>query len=150
MGGAWRRIHDIFERAGATNVTWVWSPYVESGSTHPIDGLYPGDDVVDLLGVDGYNWGTYRKHSWKHPDEVFGSTLARLRKLAKKPIVIAETESAEQGGDKAKWIREFFRTVEKNPDVIAFVWFNLRAHTDWRITSSPSARQAVAAEMSDT
>jgi hypothetical protein len=28
---AWRHVHDLFAAAGATNVTWVWCPFVEGG-----------------------------------------------------------------------------------------------------------------------
>ena len=26
---AWRHVHDIFAAVGATNVTWVWCPFVD-------------------------------------------------------------------------------------------------------------------------
>ena len=58
---AWRRIHDIFVRAGATNVVWVWEPNNESvpnASWNSFASYYPGDSYVDWVGVDGYNWST--------------------------------------------------------------------------------------------
>jgi hypothetical protein len=30
---AWRHVHDLFVAAGATNVSWVWCPFVDPGST---------------------------------------------------------------------------------------------------------------------
>ncbi|MGH9283959.1 MAG: glycosyl hydrolase, partial [Acidimicrobiales bacterium] len=60
---AWRRIHDIIaNQVGAKNVVWVWC----GNAAHfkrPNDGghyafeYYPGDDVVDWISSDGYNWG---------------------------------------------------------------------------------------------
>src|SRR5438477_654456 len=56
---AWRRIHDRFVAAGATNVVWVWAPNVTDVEGGPETmAYYPGDAYVDWTGVDGYNWGT--------------------------------------------------------------------------------------------
>jgi len=57
---AWRRVHDIFRRNGATNVQWVWNPNTMSGATHSYyssvyRSVYPGDGYVDWLGLDIYN-----------------------------------------------------------------------------------------------
>ena len=60
---AWRRIHTIFRREGATNVTWVWSPAHRSypGTyQNRIEAYYPGDAYVDWIGLSGFNWGTSR------------------------------------------------------------------------------------------
>jgi hypothetical protein len=143
---AWRRVHHIFEEAGARNVVWVWSPNItyRQGTLYPLAGLYPGDDVVDVLAMDGYNWGDNRDHRWKWPGEVFDETMDQLRRTARKPIVIAETGCAEQGGDKAEWIERFFGWLDRNEDLAGFVWFNLDAEEDWRITTSRAARRAFA------
>ncbi|MBK1646420.1 hypothetical protein CKO25_17565 [Thiocapsa imhoffii] len=61
-----RYVVERFREEGADNVLFVFCPNAES-VPHPLwDGAiwntasayYPGDDVVDLLGFDGYNWGT--------------------------------------------------------------------------------------------
>src|SRR4029079_13040147 len=33
---AWRHVHDIFTRVGATNVSWVWCPNISSNETTPL------------------------------------------------------------------------------------------------------------------
>ena len=33
---AWRHVHDIFTRVGATNVSWVWSPNVENACKYSL------------------------------------------------------------------------------------------------------------------
>jgi hypothetical protein len=40
------------------------------------------------------------------PREIFGYSYDKLAAMAKKPMMIAETASAESGGDKAVWIRK--------------------------------------------
>jgi hypothetical protein len=57
FAAAYRRIVARFEQAGADNVAWVWnvmgsSKYYELYGA----GLYPGDDVVDWIAWDPYNW----------------------------------------------------------------------------------------------
>jgi beta-mannanase len=147
---AWRHVHDLFVAGGATNVTWVWTPNVVDGMA-PIAPLYPGDAYVDWVGVDGYNWGTTKSwSSWQSFSQVFGSSLAALRQLTTRPIVIGETASTEVGGSKAQWIQDFFTQLKANTDIKAFIWFNLAKETDWRIESSSTATQAFRTGISDT
>jgi beta-mannanase len=143
---AWRHVHAIFAAAGATKVTWVWSPVVGSVDV----GLYPGGDQVDAVGVSGFNGGTilYR-HTWRSFAAAFGPTLDFLHALdPSKPMELSEIASTEVGGSKAAWIRGMFAQIERRPYIGALVWFNLRKRTDWRIESSPSARRAFAAGIS--
>ena len=55
---AWRHVHAVFAAAGATNVRWVWSPNhrsIPAAAWNDAARYYPGDDVVDWIGVDGYD-----------------------------------------------------------------------------------------------
>jgi hypothetical protein len=143
---AYRHVHAVFKAAGASNVTWVWSPNVVYPGSTALAGLYPGADVVDVVGIDGYNWGTTRPGmTWTMPADLFGPTLAQARAIAPgKPLVIAETASAEAGGSKAAWIGELFAWLRTQPDVRTVVWFDHQKETDWRIDSSPEAAAAFA------
>jgi beta-mannanase len=142
---AWRHLHDLFRNVGASNVSWVWSPNVVFRGSTPLTSLYPGDAYVDWIGIDGYNWGTSRRgRSWVGFDRLFGPTLQQVRRLARKPLMLSEVASTERGGDKAVWISDFFRALDRNRDVLAFVWFDFDKETDWRISSSASARSAFA------
>lgn len=144
---AWRHVHDLFQQVGATNVSWVWTPNVLMDSTPTIASLYPGDAYVNMIGVDGYNWGTSQSwgSTWQTPSQVFGPTVAALEQLSTRPIMIGETASTEVGGNKATWISQFFSYLASNPRIKAFVWFNLDKETDWRIESSPTAQSAFVA-----
>jgi hypothetical protein len=148
---AFRHVHDLFAAAGVTNVTWVWNPnVVMDGVGSSLTSLYPGDAYVDRVGADGYNWGTSASWgTWQSPSSVFGATMTQLRAITHRSIVIGETASAEAGGNKAAWITDFFNYVKANPDIKAFVWFNLQKETDWRIESSAAAQAAFASGVSD-
>ena len=66
---------------------------------------YPGDRFVDLVGMDGYNWGTARSWSrWQSFEAIFGPLYADY--AGRKPIMICEIGSAEVGGDKSAWVRD--------------------------------------------
>ncbi len=147
---AYRHVHDVFASAGVTNVKWVWSPNVVYPGSTPLADVFPGDGYVDWIGIDGYNFGTSQSWStWQSPTGVFDTTLKAVRALSSDPIAITETGSAESGGSKARWITDFFALLKANPDVKAFLWFNLNKETDWRIQSSPAAQTAFASGISD-
>jgi Glycosyl hydrolase family 26 len=141
---AWRHVHDIFVAHGATNVKWVWGPNVfGGGSAVDFTPYYPGSDVVDVLALDGYNWGSL--DVWQTYSQVFGPSYDVLARLdANKPVMIAETASTELGGNKAAWITSAFtkEIPARTPRVRIVVWFDVNKETDWRVESSPQSLSA--------
>lgn len=141
---AWRHTVSIFKEEGATNVKWVWSPNIDNG--YPFATYFPGEEWVDYAGLDGYNWGTagVGDYGWHSLREVFGHSYDELTQLSRKPVILAETASGEQGGSKAEWIREgFLKTIPDDfPKVVAVVWFNTDKEEDWRVNSSESSLKA--------
>jgi beta-mannanase len=164
---AWRHIHGRFQRAGADNVVWVWSPNKTYDSIPAsLEAVYPGDAYVDWLGMNGYNWGNSvmfgnHRSKWETFTQVFDRTYKELVALANKPILIGETASSEEGGRKNRWITSaFLSTIPNNyPNIRAITWFNAKRTglttkpgggvkptdaVDWRFTSSSKARKAFA------
>jgi len=126
------------------NVKWVWAPNVPISDV-PLSRWYPGADYVDVLGIDGYNWGSVPGHRWTSPNELFGSSLDQLRELAPdKPILVTEVGSAEAGGSKADWIADLVDYLDKADGVTGFVWFDHDKESDWGLNSSPEAGRAMA------
>ncbi len=146
---AWRHVVTVFRAAGATNVRWVWTPNVDCGGRCPFEAFYPGDDWVDWVGLDGYNYSTVSGVPWMSIEQVFGPSYDSITRLTSKPLMIAETSSAEAGGDKAAWIRHAFEEALplRMPAVRAVIWFDRVKETDWRIDSSPSSLAAYRAEV---
>ncbi len=149
---AWRHVHDIFGEVGATNATWVWCPNVDIGDDlRGLASLYPGDSYVDWSGLDGYNSGANpgKDDHWRSFDEIYGRTYRELtQKIAPgKPIAIGEIASSEQGGSKARWIREMLGALPaRYPRIRALVWLDkFEGELDWPIETSPSAVAAFAA-----
>jgi len=132
---AWRHVHDVFRRVGATNVIWVWSPnVVNSLPDVPLEPFYPGDSYVDWVGVVGY----YETGSERTFATLFGPTRTAVRAFSRKPVLILET-AVESGARKAKDIADLFAGVAASPDVVGFTWFNYVRRADWRVDSDPSA-----------
>jgi Glycosyl hydrolase family 26 len=140
---AWRHVHDLFVAVGATNVKWVWSPNVDYPGSTSLPELYPGDNYVDYVGIDGYNWGTSQSWSaWQTPGQVFNQTVADVRTFTQKPILLAEVASSDQGGNKARWMKQFFAWLQATPAVTGFVWFEFNKETNWLVNSSRASKKA--------
>jgi hypothetical protein len=112
-----------------------------------IEAYYPGNEWVDAVGVDGYNWGDTQiperhgwRSSWRSFDEILGPAVVALRRLAPdKPLHVYETASASTGGDKAAWLRDAATTV-RTWNLAALCWFEADKEIDWRLgTGVPPA-----------
>jgi beta-mannanase len=141
---AWRHMHDIFVAHGATNVKWVWCPVpfsVPATKETAMENYYPGADYVDVLSLDGYNWGSDHADygGWQSFEQIFGDAYKRLTKLGSQPIWISEVGSAPQGGDKAAWVRDMWKTARTMPRLKALVWFDQNKEEDWRVLPVASA-----------
>lgn len=153
----WRRVVDIFRRVQATNARWVFCPNCESvpGAGNPAAApwntaraYYPGDDYVDVLGMDGYNWGdtqTPEKNGWRSAWRSFGGTFAALRAELRaiapgKPLYVFETASAASGGDKRAWLAEM-ATTSAMWKLEGVVWFDVKKEVDWRLRTGVSAEE---------
>jgi beta-mannanase len=140
---AWRHVVTVFRQQGATNVSWVWSPNVNCGGSCPFQAFYPGDQWVDWVGLDGYNYASVDDVPWMTFQQVFGSSYAELTALTSKPLMIAETASTELGGSKATWIEQTFAQIPTSfPHIKAIVWFDIDKETDWPVNSSPTSLAA--------
>jgi mannan endo-1,4-beta-mannosidase len=148
---AWRHVHDLFASVGATNVSWVWCPFVDpGGSLQNLASLYPGDAYVDWTGLDGYNWGTNPSspRGWRSFDQLFEASYRQITESVAptKPMMIGEVGSSEHGGSKAEWIAETLADVPVSyPRVKALLWFDkFDDGMDWPIETSNDAAAAFA------
>lgn len=128
---AWRRIHDVFARAGVRNVTWSWDP---SHVGEPARPWWPGGRYVDTIGIDGY---LRPGNTFTH---IFAGRLADLRRFTAKPIYIAET-SVAPGPDQIQQITGLFRGVQRFR-LSGFVWFDINRLATWRLEGRRAAIRA--------
>lgn len=142
---AYRYVVTFLKNEGVSNVNWMWSINAENVPTSPISSVnnfYPGNDVVDVVGIDGFNFGT-SSGGWRSFRQIFSPAYEFLSANYDKPIVISETASAEIGGNKPAWV-----TAMANDLPIYFskvsevIWFSILKEADWRINSSEATLQS--------
>lgn len=146
---AWRHIHDIFRREGATNVTWVWSINHESvprSAENTYGAYYPGDQYVDWTAISGFNLGKTRDdRGWVTFTERYSPPLAYLRQVGK-PICISEMATLGRPTERAQWITDAYSRIRSQSDIKAVVYFDSEEQTtepqDWRVSSSEEALSA--------
>lgn len=146
-----RYIVDLFRGLNANNVFWVFCPNVDSIPNEPWNAAklyYPGDQYVDIFGMDGYNWNineklaSVRKQPWTAPWRSFEKIFEELYKELKaintyKPIIVFETASVTRTGDAAKslWIKDAIGAAKKW-GIKGIVWFQVNKEEDWRINQN--------------
>lgn len=147
----------FFRKADVRNACWVFCPNAESLPNRTMDpragwnniaSYYPGDNWVDMIGVDGYNWGNTQsvekngwKSSWRSFENLFEHPLRELRALsAEKPLLVFETSCAASGGDKGIWIREALQTIQAQ-GIQGIVWFQMNKEIDWRLQNGISSQE---------
>ncbi len=151
---AWRHVVTYMRRHGATNIRWVFNPAADVyPGTTPVRAIWPGERYVDVLGIDGYNWGRDSGWGrWRSYRRIFTPMYQRLTRLhTTAPVWICEFGSKEpqaddgapvdRGHSKATWIRNAF-SYRGFPRVRAMVYFHVRKERDWRLNSSQQALAA--------
>jgi hypothetical protein len=150
---AYRHVRQIFEARGATNVQWVWSPNVIiKDDVDSLTASFPGRDVVDVIGVDGYPVSsTDPEAEWRTPENLFGPTLATVDSIARGiPIWINETGCGPTGGNKAQWVTDLFEYL-RTTRVTGLLWFEVAAagRPDWRLQTDAAAQSAARAGLKE-
>jgi hypothetical protein len=111
---AFRRMDELFGQAPNVRSAWVitaWS--FTRGEEEP---WYPGGDVVDAIGADGFNFhgcGQGDGEGWRTFDQIFAPAHAFAESQAK-PMIVAEWGTSEDPGDagrKERWIAEAHETL---------------------------------------
>ena len=141
---AWRRIHGIFDRAGVTNVSWVWCPNAWGFTTGEAQKFYPGDAYVDWICANGYNWGPARQgDEWRSFQWIFQS-FYDWASTRGKPLMIGEFGVLERRpGDKAQWLKDAAATLKTQfTGIKAVVYFDVKKRYNWRLSTSASATSA--------
>ena len=135
---AWKHIRYVFEKEGAKNIIWVWSPHPAYGQ---FKTYYPGAAYVDFVGSGTLNYGTAATWSkWWTFDEIFGNHYEPLAAF-NKPIMISEFGSLAVGGDRAQWYGNAMDSLSiKYPLVKSLLFFHFsddrtttQQSLDWRV-----------------
>jgi Glycosyl hydrolase family 26 len=137
---AWRHIVTLFRDQGANNVTWLWTIQADEPGTGPINSWWPGAAYVTWVGIDGYYYYPSDKFA-----TVFGKTIAQVRELTGKPVLLSET-AVGPSADQSVKISDLFSGMRQY-GTLGLVWFDIAQdngiyHQDWRIENSRTAEAA--------
>lgn len=163
---AFRRIHRIIEKeAGAKNITWVfhvnWNDYPVA-NWNRLEAYYPGDDVIDWLGVSIYSAQAPTDGYWTDFTEAMDEVYPRLtsNKFGKnKPIMLLEFGAVtitDETGTRRKqedFAQSALDSIFSNrwPRLRGFSWWNERwendnnpAHnTNMRVQNNPKLAKVI-------
>lgn len=124
---AWRHTWKLFKKEKADNIEWVFSPSVVWGELtfdNDILPYYPGDEYVDIVALDGYNFGDDHDqyHKWESFIDVYSASIAGLMNFGK-PMWIAEI-GCPSDPRRYQWLRDFLEFFDTNGCFEVFFWFN--------------------------
>lgn len=124
----WRYLHDKFSEAGVDNLIWVWNPHDVSRPDFKWNHAlvyYPGDEYVDVVGMTGYNTGTYFPGEiWRDFDDIYRPLYQQYSQVFDKPFMLTEFAASSVGGDKVAWTRNMFRQIRQYPNIKLAIWWS--------------------------
>jgi hypothetical protein len=148
----WKYLVDRFREQNADNVKWIWcvhepSSHVSREAWNNIKNYWPGDDYVDMTGIDGFNFypeNPERRNPKFHDfDSLFSKTYKQITSLSCKPVfIMTGTSEFSHEGDissKAEWIEDAFEKISNDYTQINIIcWFHFKynENINWRIDSS--------------
>ncbi len=164
---AWQYLVTFFHRRRVNNLKFVFNPDSSNWPANtPVSSIWPGSDYVDLLGIDGYNWGNDSVgDTWRAFDTIFSNMYTTLAALdSVHPVWITETGSKEPqeedgwrypresapvdpNNNKGTWINHMMSST-LFPRVEGIVWFNKQKERDWRLESSDDSLNAIRSYLS--
>jgi hypothetical protein len=130
---AYRHVWSIFQQQQVRNVTWLWDPNITYPGASPMSLWYPGDQYVDIVGLDGY---------FAYPADtftsLFGLSIDQLRAFTSKPLLIAE--SGVTGSQGASQLAGLFSGAALI-GAVGIVYFDEAQsgdpqHQDWRLENN--------------
>ena len=133
----WQRIYRIFREEGVDNCIWIFNPHDRQAP--PSDwnnslAYYPGNEYVQMIGVTGYNNGTYYTQwaeEWREFDEIYDQIWEEYHPhFSSFPWIITEFASSGIGGDKVAWIENMFEHIDDYPNIRMAVWFSFADFDD--------------------
>jgi len=128
----WRHIYDIFQEEGVRNAIWVFNP--NDVDFPPLNwnshiSYYPGNRYVQMIGLTGYNTGTYYKEltqeNWRSFTQIYDPLNEKYSEVyGSFPWMITEFACSSIGGDKEQWIRDMFDNIHKYRNIKAALWWS--------------------------
>ncbi len=154
---AWRYVYDFFEDRGVDNTIWIWNPNDRDfppANWNSWTAYWPGNGYAHILGVTGYNNGTYYAREtgeeWRSFTKIYDDIDREFAGAFDRfPWMITEFSSSSVGGDKPGWIEDMFAHMGDYERIKIAVWFDY-ADFDYSKPDAPVARPYWLAETEET
>ena len=133
----WNMLQDKLTQDGFDNLLWAYSPGMAANLTEEkYLERYPGDDRIELVGIDGYQWGTKEDFVSQ-----LDANLAMLTKFAAdRGKVAALTECGLKNlTDPTWWTSTLKPVLDKHPISYFLVWRNYKEEWFGPSPSQPDA-----------
>lgn len=119
----WRMTYERMQEKGANQLLYAYSPGTEPQDSVAYLERYPGDDIIDLMGVDIYQSGDSAVYVRTLEDRL--SMMQEVSEAHHKPMAVTET-GYEALPDSAWWTRTLMPALEKYPVSYVLFWRNAR------------------------
>ncbi len=133
----WQRIWRIFKEEGVDNCLWIFNPHDRQAPPSNWNNslaYYPGNEYIHLIGVTGYNNGTYYTQwaeEWREFDVIYDQIWEEYYpRFGQFPWIITEFASSGIGGDKVAWMDNMFDHIHDYPNIRMAVWFSFADFDD--------------------
>ena len=118
----WRMTYDRLQEKGVTQLLYAYSPGSEPKDSTTYLERYPGDDIIDLIGVDIYQ---FDKDNYVNDMKKSLDIMTQVSKAHDKVMAVTET-GYEAIPDSLWWTETLLPIVEKYPVSYVLVWRNAR------------------------
>lgn len=150
---AWRHVHDLYSRAGASNAVWTWVMTGNSANLTSAGRMWPGNRYVDWISWNVYNYSGCQTDrivldkyvSFRHRMLIFYNWLKVQHYVLHidihKPIMLSEVGSAQYPGDyraTAHWYAAIPSVLKMYPDIKAVgLWDSTDGNCSFDFTYKP-------------
>lgn len=118
----WRMTYNRLKEKGVNNVLYAYSPGSEPQDTTEYLERYPGDDIIDLVGFDTYQ---FDRDAYIEQMERSLQIASSVGATHNKIVAVTET-GYETIPDSVWWTQTLLPIVEKYPVAYVLVWRNAR------------------------
>lgn len=139
----WNMLQDKLLDSGFDNLVWSYSPGCQDNLTaERLLVRYPGDDRVDMIGLDGYQWVPEEKDQFVERTKQNLQVLCEVAK--KRHLIPAMTETGMKNMTQPDWwTSTLLPAVKDFPISYLLTWRNYKSEWFGPSTSKPDAKNFV-------
>jgi len=119
----WRQTFKLLQQNNVHNLLYAYAPNIMQ-STEDFEKYYPGDEYVDILGVDIYNYGG--KEAFIKNIKTNLEILKLEAQKRSKPYALTETGNIDPGSDPKWWTEHLYPGIKDSGIAWVLLWRNAR------------------------